>query len=37
MMFILFVKNEAMTIAELRSAIRRQNKLLLEAAANSAT
>ena len=36
MMFILFVKNEAMTIAELRSAIRRQNKLLLEAAANPA-
>ncbi|WP_119387766.1 TetR/AcrR family transcriptional regulator [Taklimakanibacter lacteus] len=36
MMFSIFVKDEAMTIAELRSAIRRQNKLLLEAAANSA-
>ena len=37
MMFILFIKNEAMTIAELRSSIRRQNKLLLEAAANPAS
>lgn len=33
MMFAIFVKNEAMSIAELRSAIRRQNRLLLEAAA----
>lgn len=33
MMFTVFVKTEAMTIAELRAAIRRQNKLLLDAAA----
>lgn len=33
MMFIIFVKTEAMTTAQLRAAIRRQNKLLLEAAA----
>jgi AcrR family transcriptional regulator len=33
MMFTIFVKTEAMTIAELRAAIRRQNRLLLEAAA----
>ncbi|MGE4252239.1 MAG: TetR/AcrR family transcriptional regulator [Parvibaculaceae bacterium] len=32
MMFTIFVKDEAMTIAELRAAIRRQNRLLLEAA-----
>jgi AcrR family transcriptional regulator len=36
MMFAIFVKDEAMTIAELRAAIRRQNKFLLEAAANPA-
>jgi AcrR family transcriptional regulator len=35
MMFIIFVKNEAMTISELRAAIRRQNRPLLEAAATS--
>jgi AcrR family transcriptional regulator len=33
MMFTVFVKNEAMSTAEVRAAIRRQNKLLLEAAA----
>ncbi|MGE0005066.1 MAG: TetR/AcrR family transcriptional regulator [Parvibaculaceae bacterium] len=33
MMFILFVKDEGMTIAELRAAIRRQNRPLLEAVA----
>lgn len=33
MMFTIFVKTETMTIAELRAAIRRQNKLLLAAAA----
>ena len=33
MMFIIFVKDEAMTIAELRAAIRRQNRPLLDAAA----
>jgi AcrR family transcriptional regulator len=33
MMFTIFVKNDAMAIAELRAAIRRQNRLLLEAAA----
>ena len=33
MMFIIFVKDESMTIAELRAAIRRQNKPLLEAVA----
>jgi AcrR family transcriptional regulator len=32
MMFTIFVKTEAMTIAELRATIRRQNRLLLEAA-----
>jgi AcrR family transcriptional regulator len=32
MMFTVFVKNEAMSTAELRATIRRQNKLLLEAA-----
>jgi len=37
MMFALFVKSEDMTIAELRAAIRRQNRLLLEAAASNAT
>jgi AcrR family transcriptional regulator len=35
MMFTIFVKDEAMSIAELRAAIRRQNKLLLEAAAGA--
>lgn len=34
MMFAIFVKTEAMTIPELRAAIRRQNKLLLDAAAD---
>lgn len=33
MMFTIFVKDEAMSIAELRAAIRRQNKPLLEAVA----
>jgi hypothetical protein len=35
MMFTIFVKNEAMSIADLRAAIKRQNKPLIEAVAEA--